>query len=140
MRSFLGWNNYIAGMRKHKADTVRFTKVMLEMFSAPYIYIHHTETPMDPYSELTYPPSPGVHRNKPTHTLTDIFPTDPLPRPQLPRVYSHTLFHRFRFLNNSRGNAHYFPEVRTKSQKAARGLEAKPAMHSSGAADITRRH
>lgn len=64
-----------------------------------------------------------------------------LPRPQLPSIYSHTLPSVDRvFKKNSHRRIHYFPEVRTKSQEAARGLEAKPAMHSSGAADITRWH
>lgn len=44
------------------------------------------------------------------------------------------------FFKKSHHRIRYFPEVRNKSQEAARGLEAKPAMHSAGAADTTRRH
>lgn len=83
IRSFLGWNNYIsanysrAGMRKQKSWHSKVYQGNVRDILSPRIYTHHTETPMGPYSGLTYPPSPDVHKDIPTYTLPTSSPSTP---------------------------------------------------------------
>lgn len=100
------------------------------MFSWLFTCIHHNKTHMDTYPQFPFPPSP---RNTPPSKLRKFYPN--LSCHLLPR----SSFHRQKFKTKIHCIPSY-PAVRNKSQEAARGLEAKPAMCSSGAADITRQH